>query len=578
MLHVVIRQALCALVFLACVPIIALADDLTLAWDPPSGPAPAGYRVRYGPYPGPALQELDAGLNTVVTVTALVPGTTYEFHVVAYDGQGLTSGPSNFLRLTIAPSTKPPKPPKPPTPKPPPPPPAPPSNTTPYFPEVGTGDTSGAEPHRQFLAEGATSDTFSTTLSVANPTQQSATATIYLRHDDEARSYTRTLKLPPMGHLEADAASILGGRAGSFGVGVTSSVPVGVSRTMTWNGGIGGHMELATATPSLRWYFAEGSTRAPFDLFYLLFNPGPDAAEVSVRYMLPSGATAARVHDIPAGDRLTIWVDQDGPEVASTDVAAEIESLNGQPIVAERAMYLGGRSGFVGGHASLGAVQPRTRWMMAEGATGAYFTTYLTLANPNTRSAPVQLKFRRTDGLLVERQVSVAARSRLTLNVADVDQRLRDTAMWTEVIATDAAPIVAERVMWWPGTTWQDGHAASAAHRAASRWLAVGGRHGGTQRHATYVLVANTASAAQVVKVTVLGPLGPIASTSVTVAPASRYNVDMAALFPRVTGPYSVLIEAIGGTGALVVEQAMYWDAGGQKWAAGTAGQAKPLN
>lgn len=575
MLQAVARLTLCALLVLVCAPSMAHADDLTLAWDPPSGPAPAGYRVRYGPYPGPATQDLDAGNQTILKVTSLVPGTTYEFHVVAYDGQGLTSAPSNLLRVQI-PSTSTPTPSPTPTPTPAP---TAPSNATTYFPEVGTsGDPGDPEPYRMFLAEGATSSTFTTTLSLANPTTQQATATLYLRPDDDTRSYTRRVTLPPLSHLEADAASVLGGRAGSFGVGVTASVPMGVSRSMTWNGGIGGHMELATATPSTRWYFAEGSTRSPFELFYLLFNPGPSTAHVSVSYLLPSGATAARFHDIPAGDRLTIWVDQDGPEMAGTDVAAEIQSVNGQPIIAERAMYLAAGSGFVGGHASLGAPQPRPRWVMAEGATGSYFTTYLTLANPNATASRVQLNFRRLDGVLVQRFVSVAARSRLTLNVAEVDPLLRDTAVWTEVIASAALPVVAERVMWWPGRAWQDGHAASAAPQSASRWLAVGGRHGGTQKHATYVLVANTATTAQTVRVTVLGPLGPIASTSIQVAAVSRYNVDMAAMFPRISGPYSVLIEAVGGAGTLVVEQAVYWDAGGQTWAAGTAGPAKPLN
>lgn len=573
MLHAIARLTSCALLVLLSAPFAVFADDLTLAWDPPSGPAPAGYRVRYGPYPGPATQDRDAGSQTMLKVTSLVPGTTYEFHVVAYDGQGLTSAPSNYLRVQI-PSTSTPSPAPGPQP-----PPTVPSNITTDFPSALTGqDDADPEPYRMFLAEGATSSTFSTTLSLANPTSQRATATLYLRPDDQSQSYTRMVTLPPLSHLEGDAASILGGRAASFGVGVTASLPIGVSRSMTWNGGIGGHMELATATPSTRWYFAEGSTRGPFELFYLLFNPGPSTAQVSVSYLLPAGGTAARFHEIPAGDRLTIWVDQDGAEVAGTDMAAEIVSVNGQPIVAERAMYLAGRSGFVGGHASLGSRQPRAHWLMAEGATGAYFTTYLTLANPNAAASRVQLNFRRLDGVLVQRFVSVAARSRLTINVAEVDPLLADTAFWTEVIASEALPVVAERVMWWPGPVWQDGHAATAAPRAASRWLAVGGRHGGMQKHATYVLVANTAATAQTVRVTVLGQLGPVGSATVEVEALSRFNVDMAAMFPRIEGPYSVLVEAVGDAGTLVVEQAMYWDAGGQTWAAGTAGPAKPLN
>jgi hypothetical protein len=572
----VARPFLLILLALVLVPSMVRAADLTLAWDPPDGPAPAGYRVRYGAWPGPVTEDRDAGKQTTLKVTSLAPGTTYEFHVVAYDAKGLTSGPSNYLKVTIPaiPTAPPPAPA----------PTRPPTDTTVprdttqtlYFP--GTGAASGSEPYRTFLAEGATSATFSTRLSLANPTTRTATATVYLRPDGETHSYTKAVSLPPFGHVDIDARTVLGSQSAAFGIGVTSSTPIGVSRTMTWDGGIGGHTELATSTPARRWYFAEGSTRHPFELFYLLFNPGPSTATVAVTYLLPTGATAPRYHEIAAGDRLTIWVDQDGREMGNTDAAATIESVNGQPIVAERAMYLTGRSGFIGGHASLGAVAPRTHWLMAEGATGKYFTTYVLLANPHAKSAPVTLKFRRPDGVLVQRAVTVAARSRLTVDVAGVDPRLRDTAVWTEVIATDALPVVAERVMWWPGTTWQDGHAASAAPQPAAKWLAVGGRHGDAQRHATYVLVANAGRAAQSVRLTVLGPQGPLANAVVSVPGASRYNLDMGAAFPQIRGGYSVLVEAIGGEGRLVVEQAMYWDAGGQKWAAGTAGAAKPLN
>jgi hypothetical protein len=347
---------------------------------------------------------------------------------------------------------------------------------------------------------------------------------------------------------------------------------------MTWNGGLGGHSELATATPSRKWYFAEGATHGRFELFYLLFNPGPGPASVSMTYLLPSGRTSPRHLEIPAGQRTTVWVDQDGRDVASTDVAAVIESTNGQPIVAERAMYLTGGTGFVGGHVTLGATEPRSHWLMAEGATGPYFTTYVLLANPHAQPAPVQLRFRRPDGLLVRKDVTVPAGTRITVDVATLDRLLIDTAFWTEVTSSTTLPIVAERVMWWPGTNWQDGHAALAAPATAARWLVVGGQHGGVQRHATYVLIANATSEPQAAKVTVLGPQGPMTSVLVNVAAGSRYNVDMAATFPGVRGRYSVLVESVGGAGRLVVEQATYWDADGQAWAAGTAGPAQPLD
>ena len=48
--------------------------------------------------------------------------------------------------------------------------------------------------------------------------------------------------------------------------------------------------------------------------------------------------------------------------------------------------------------------------------------------------------------------------------------------------------------------------------------------------------------------------------------------------FPAISGTYSVLVEAVSGAGRLVVEQSMYWDAGGQAWAAGIARPAQALH
>lgn len=180
--------------------------------------------------------------------------------------------------------------------------------------------------------------------------------------------------------------------------------------------------------------------------------------------------------------------------------------------------------------------------------------------------------------MLVQRSVRVPGGSRLTVNPADLDPRLEDTALWTEVLAPESAPIVAERVTWWPGKNWLDGHTALAAAKPAARWLAVGGHQGGSSRQVTYVMVANASKWRQKVRVTVLGAAGPLASTQIHVRAGSRYTVDMTDTFPKIRGSFSVLVESVGGKGQLVVEQAVYRDAGGQKWAAGSAAPARPLN
>lgn len=52
----------------------------------------------------------------------------------------------------------------------------------------------------------------------------------------------------------------------------------------------------------------------------------------------------------------------------------------------------------------------------------------------------------------------------------------------------------------------------------------------------------------------------------------SRFNVDARAHFPLAVGKrFGALVESVGTSPAqIVVERAMYWDAMGQAWAAGT--------
>jgi hypothetical protein len=52
----------------------------------------------------------------------------------------------------------------------------------------------------------------------------------------------------------------------------------------------------------------------------------------------------------------------------------------------------------------------------------------------------------------------------------------------------------------------------------------------------------------------------------------SRFNVPVGGVFPQAAGQrFGALVESLGPTPAqIVVERAMYWDALGQPWAAGT--------
>src|SRR5437667_9761712 len=49
-----------------------------------------------------------------------------------------------------------------------------------------------------------------------------------------------------------------------------------------------------SAPPGLTWYFAEGSTKAPFDTWLLIQNPGDEPARVSLTLMKTDGIAEQR--------------------------------------------------------------------------------------------------------------------------------------------------------------------------------------------------------------------------------------------------------------------------------------------
>ena len=168
-----------------------------------------------------------------------------------------------------------------------------------------------------------------------------------------------------------------------------SDAVVVVDRLMTWDRrGYGSHAESGIAAAATRWYLAEGVTGPGMNLFYLVQNPGTQAAAITVDFLRPSPAgPVSQSYLVAPRSRLTIWVNM-VPGLGTTDVSADIRSTNGVPIVVERAMYLDRPGEPLGaGHAAAGVTQASTTWFLAEGATGDFFDEYVLIANPSDQAA-----------------------------------------------------------------------------------------------------------------------------------------------------------------------------------------------
>jgi hypothetical protein len=233
---------------------------------------------------------------------------------------------------------------------------------------------------------------------------------------------------------------------------------------------------------------------------------------------------------------------------------------------------------FNGGHESAGVNAPSTSWFLAEGATGSFFTTFLLLANPGATAATVTLTYLPASGAAVTRTHPIPAYGRLTINLALEAPTLADAAIATAV--QSSVPILVERAQYWPflPSQWLEAHNSFGATSVGTKWGLAEGRVGLDRAYQTYILLANgsTTQAAQV-RLTFLRTNGTTVVKTYTVNPSTRFNVQVNSMVPElVNETFGTLIEVTNGVG-IFVERALYSDASGVVWAAGTNALATRL-
>ena len=336
----------------------------------------------------------------------------------------------------------------------------------------------------RYLAEGAAGTFFATRYAIANPHGSSQAIALRLTLDGGG-VVRRTVWIEPGRGVIVDSRAMNLGTA-SFSAVVESDLPVVVDRLMTWGNGpipYGSHAETSSPAPGTSWLLAEGSTVLGFQLFYLLQNPQATTVTATIRYLLPSGAPVVRTYDLPPQSRTTVYVNGVAG-LDSTDVSAEITAP--QPIAVERAMYrsTGGQI-FALGHAAAAVAAPSANWFFGEGATGAFFDTYLLLANPSAQPASVQVDYLRDQGGPVSRTYTVPANSRFSVYV-DGEPGMEGTPFGTRV--TSSVPVVAERAMYWAGGffDYYEGHVSAGATQTGSHWVLAESEQGGPYAAQTF--------------------------------------------------------------------------------------------
>jgi hypothetical protein len=437
---------------------------------------------------------------------------------------------------------------------------------------------------RRYFAEGATGPFFDTTLALLNPTHVPANVTLTFQKAD-GTTISHGLPMAPNSRATVNPETIFGLESAEFSTVAEADVPIVADRTMRWDAtGYGSHAETSVTSPALIWYLAEGATIGDFNLFYLIQNPNDVAAEVSVTYLRPAPAPPLqRTYVVEPRSRFNVWVNLAAPELAAAEVSAVVEVHNDAPVIVERAMYRnGGGEPFRSGHASAGITKPATTWFLAEGNTGPYFDLFVLISNPTSTDAHVTATYLLPGGETVTKQYVVPAQSRFNIWVdeeelpaASGNKALADTAVSTTIMSTNDVPLIVERSMWWPGnaTTWLEGHNSPGATATGTAWAFADGEVGGPSGTNTYILIANSNMGSADARVTLFFEDGTTAVETFNVSPTSRSNVDVGLMFPAAYGRrFGALVESVGDNAfPIVVERAMYSDAKGVRWAAGTA-------
>jgi endoglucanase len=195
------------------------------------------------------------------------------------------------------------------------------------------------------------------------------------------------------------------------------------------------------------WYFPEGRVGSGFREFVTLDNPDPgNSCVVNLQFLQEGGPAVTRQYIVNPSSRKTVDV---GPELGTTvqgrgiSVATVATNDSTSPcsgFVAERPIYFN-YHGDNSGSDVVGATHTATTFNFADVASGAGYTSFLTVLNPpGGQSAQVTAKYYAGGVQVGTQTVSVPAGTRATLAPGAISLPLH-----TAVVVTSTQPVVVER-------------------------------------------------------------------------------------------------------------------------------------
>ncbi len=315
-----------------------------------------------------------------------------------------------------------------------------------------------------YFAEGYTGPGFDEYICVLNPGEMDAALTFRFQTQEAGEKQVTGLTCSARSRASFKVNDLLPG-AHETSLKLESSQPVVAERPMYFNysgnsgwNWTGGDCVMGATQLSKVYYFAEGTTRAGFEEWLTLQNPGLSPIIVSVTYQpgQAQGEPVNKSYEIGAASRKTIYVPAEAG--AGKDISVQLTSSSA--FLAERPMYFCYTYQGVkwsGGTCVIGAPAVATDWFFAEGATIEGFHEWLCMQNPNGQETMAQVTYYvQGRGAMPPVTETIPAGTRITLFV---NKHAGPGLQLSARIRVISGPgIICERPMYFGYGGWDGGH------------------------------------------------------------------------------------------------------------------------
>jgi len=283
----------------------------------------------------------------------------------------------------------------------------------------------------------------------------------------------------------------------------------------------GGDSGPGIAEASTRHYFTEGTTRAGFEEWLMVLNPGNRPVSLTARYY--SGQEeVSRDYTVPPRQRVSISVGADVPWQDDTSVVLDASG----PVAAERMLYFNRGNGYSGGSLSRSVSETSRTHFFSEGTVRPGFEEYIAVFNPSAAAAHVEMELRATAGEVTETGFEVAPLSRRTLRVNDMVEGGDYAA-----VLVSSVPVTAERSEYF---VYQDtltgSHCTSGTARPSSSWFFAEGTTRGC--FDSYLSVLNPCDYPTWFEVSMFVSDGSLRKESLSLAAGERKSLHLNSYLP----------------------------------------------